>query len=333
MITHHGANDSEQGLLGKVNEGFTPFQLIEAERMVIPMKNKSAMPVLAAYQGTQRPSFLTQTVVALCAVVFFIPNSMVASETGLSKRDVKFVKHEIANGTEKVKLAKLGGERAESSEVRAFAELVFRSHTKANEEMAILAKSKGVEISSENRTAQALIFQRLEKSSGADFDKAFVSDMISSHKQTLSEYEELSKETRDNDLKARVDQLIPDLKAHLTRAEQLDTNSPSIGTTEPTYTDIKKRDRDNKTMTPLDQGNSKADVQITAQIRKAIVANDNMSVIAQKVKIITLNGRVTLRGPVNSADEKRVIGEIASRTVHSDHLDNQLDFKSANGTN
>jgi osmotically-inducible protein OsmY len=41
-----------------------------------------------------------------------------------------------------------------------------------------------------------------------------------------------------------------------------------------------------------------------------------MSVNAQNVKIITVDGRVTLRGPVNTAEEKRLIGEIAiaSRT-------------------
>jgi len=58
-----------------------------------------------------------------------------------------------------------------------------------------------------------------------------------------------------------------------------------------------------------------------------------MSVNAQNVKIITKNGQVTLRGPVDSADEKRIISEIAGRIVHSDQVDNQLDLKSASVTN
>lgn len=87
------------------------------------------------------------------------------------------------------------------------------------------------------------------------------------------------------------------------------------------------RDRDDRTLTPLDQGNSQADIDITAQIRKEIVAGDNMSMNAKNVKIITMNGHVTLRGPVDTADEKRLIGEIAERVAHSGNVDNQLEVK------
>ena len=82
-------------------------------------------------------------------------------------------------------------------------------------------------------------------------------------------------------------------------------------------------------MTPLNQGNSKADIDTTAQIRKEVVAGKSMSVNAKNVKIITNQGRVTLRGPVNTAEEKRLIGEIANRIARSENVDNQLDVKDA----
>ena len=85
------------------------------------------------------------------------------------------------------------------------------------------------------------------------------------------------------------------------------------------------RDRKGRELTPLDQGNSKADVSTTAQIRREIIAGDNLSVNAKNVKIITVNGRVTLRGPVNSAEEKRLIGEISDRIARSENVDNQLE--------
>lgn len=90
------------------------------------------------------------------------------------------------------------------------------------------------------------------------------------------------------------------------------------------------RDRDDQTLTPLNQGNSKSDVATTAQIRKEIIAGKNMSVNARNVKIITNNGRVTLRGPVNTAEEKRLIGEIAERIARSENVDNQLEVKLSN---
>ncbi len=52
-----------------------------------------------------------------------------------------------------------------------------------------------------------------------------------------------------------------------------------------------------------------------------------MSVNARNVKIITRNGRVTLRGPVNTVEEKTLIGDIANRIVTADNVDNQLEVK------
>ena len=98
-------------------------------------------------------------------------------------------------------------------------------------------------------------------------------------------------------------------------------------TTDADNTRVNVRDRQGETLTPLNQGNSKADVATTAQIRKEILAAKNMSVNAQNVKIITIDGQVTLRGPVNTAEEKRFIGEIADRSTHSGAVDNQLEVQ------
>lgn len=100
------------------------------------------------------------------------------------------------------------------------------------------------------------------------------------------------------------------------------------GVTAPDNTARNLRDRKDQTLTPLNQGTSKADVATTAQIRKEIIAGKGMSVNAQNVKIITIDGRVTLRGPVNTAEEKRLIGAIADRSAASGNVDNQLEVKS-----
>jgi hypothetical protein len=68
-----------------------------------------------------------------------------------------------------------------------------------------------------------------------------------------------------------------------------------------------ERDRDASRATPMDQGENEADRRITAEIRRAIVGAEGMSVNAQNVKIITRAGVVTLRGPVNSAAERDAV--------------------------
>lgn len=98
-------------------------------------------------------------------------------------------------------------------------------------------------------------------------------------------------------------------------------------TTEPDNTARNLRDRDNRTVTPLNQGNSQADIDTTAQIRKDIIADNDMSINAKNVKIITMDGHVTLRGPVDSAEEKRQIGDIANRIAQAVNVDNQLEVQ------
>lgn len=69
------------------------------------------------------------------------------------------------------------------------------------------------------------------------------------------------------------------------------------------------RDRDGDSITPIDQGNSAADLEVTQKIRQALVADKGLSSNAHNVKIITKDGAVTLRGPVKDEAEKaRVVG-------------------------
>ena len=119
----------------------------------------------------------------------------------------------------------------------------------------------------------------------------------------------------------------PEYAGGIYRAYQVEPYFTTNATTEVDNTVRNVRDRSDATLTSSDQGNSKADVDTTAQIRKEINASENMSVSGKNVKIITKDGQVTLRGPVNSAEEKRLIGEIANRISRSGNVDNQLEVK------
>ena len=119
----------------------------------------------------------------------------------------------------------------------------------------------------------------------------------------------------------------PTYSSGVYRAYKVEPYFTSDAATQPDNTVRNVRDRNSSTLTPLDQGHSQADRDTTAQIRKEIVAGKNMSVNAKNVKIITVDGRVTLRGPVKTAEEKRLIGEIADRIARSENVDNQLEVK------
>ncbi|MCD6050153.1 MAG: antigen, partial [Verrucomicrobia bacterium] len=104
-------------------------------------------------------------------------------------------------------------------------------------------------------------------------------------------------------------------------------NDRPLKTTDVDNTARNERDRNDATLTPVDQGTSKADIDTTAQIRKEIIATKSLSLKAQNVKVISNNGKVTLRGPVDTAEEKKMIGDIANRIARSENVSNQLEVK------
>ncbi len=95
----------------------------------------------------------------------------------------------------------------------------------------------------------------------------------------------------------------------------------------PDNTTVNKVDRDMATKTPMDQSNAKADIDITAAIRRAIMEDKSMSTNAQNCKIITEGGVTTLRGPVNSQSEKDAIEAKAKSVAGVTRVDNQLEVK------
>jgi osmotically-inducible protein OsmY len=91
-----------------------------------------------------------------------------------------------------------------------------------------------------------------------------------------------------------------------------------------------ERDRSGETATSGDQSNSQEDVKITAAIRRAVVGDKSLSMTAKNVKIITADGTVTLRGPVNNDAEKTKIAELAQSAAGNAKIDNQLEVKTSN---
>jgi hyperosmotically inducible periplasmic protein len=95
------------------------------------------------------------------------------------------------------------------------------------------------------------------------------------------------------------------------RKDDLATTRNEALAVEPDNAKRNERDRDDNAKTPLDQGNNERDLEITAEIRRQVLAQPNFSTNAQNVKIISENGTLTLRGPVDSTEEKATIERLA----------------------
>jgi osmotically-inducible protein OsmY len=87
------------------------------------------------------------------------------------------------------------------------------------------------------------------------------------------------------------------------------------------------RDLENGGLTPFDQSESKADRKITQRIRQAVVNDNLLSMTAKNIKIITIHGKATLRGPVRRAEEKEEIARQAAQIAGVQNVQNQIEIE------
>jgi hyperosmotically inducible periplasmic protein len=82
------------------------------------------------------------------------------------------------------------------------------------------------------------------------------------------------------------------------------TPDPAV---KPDNTEMNKRDRNSSEATADKQKMNAADQDLTQKIRQSIMSDKSLSSYAHNIKIISQNGTVTLKGPVKSDDEKKIV--------------------------
>ena len=108
-------------------------------------------------------------------------------------------------------------------------------------------------------------------------------------------------------------------------AQAADKTAAAPAQTAPDNTGRNVRDRSGDTLTPGDQSENQADLTLTQQVRRELVADKSLSTDAKNIKIITMNGVVTLRGPVNTVKEKSTIEAKAQSIAGTNNVDSQLE--------
>ena len=98
-------------------------------------------------------------------------------------------------------------------------------HTKNNEELAALAKSKGVDVPTEPSLMQKGKMKLLEHSDGQDFDRRYVESMgVKAHEDTIKLFRKGAADAKDPDVKAFAEKTLPKLEHHLQMAQELHTS-------------------------------------------------------------------------------------------------------------
>jgi hyperosmotically inducible periplasmic protein len=92
-------------------------------------------------------------------------------------------------------------------------------------------------------------------------------------------------------------------------------------------TERNSSEQNKSTETAEQQSNSKDDLALTQHIRQAVMKDGSLSMNGKNVKIIARDGKVSLKGPVDSQQEKDTISAKAGEIAGKDKIDNQLEVK------
>ncbi len=73
--------------------------------------------------------------------------------------------------------------------------------------------------------------------------------------------------------------------------------------------------------------NGRSDLKLMQEIRREIVKDKSLSMYAHNIKIVARHGKVTLRGPVKSAEEKAAIAQKATAIAGEANVTDELTVK------
>lgn len=144
--------------------------------------------------------------------------------SGASSTDRMFVKKAAQGGMAEVELGKLAVEKAQNPEVKEFGQRMVDDHSKANDQLKHVASTENITVPEALNAKDEQTKERLAKLSGAEFDRAYMSDMVTDHTQDVSEFRQESTSGKDASVKNFASQTLPTLEDHLKEARKVSSS-------------------------------------------------------------------------------------------------------------
>jgi putative membrane protein len=139
---------------------------------------------------------------------------------GKGLTDESFVKQAAQGGMTEIEMSNVAEQKSASQDVKTFAARMVQDHTKANAELATLAKSKNLKIPDKLDVKHRAMVDALKLRSGAGFNAAYAKHMVADHNKAISLFTKES-QSSDADLAAFAKEILPTLKEHKQMADAL----------------------------------------------------------------------------------------------------------------
>jgi putative membrane protein len=132
----------------------------------------------------------------------------------------QFIEDQMQDGQAEVRLGNLASERATSSEVKQFAQMMVEDHTKAGSDLQQLVRSENLQIDAPEANESDDLYERLSKLSGAEFDREYIDAMVEEHEEAVNELERHT-DSDNASVKQFASSTLPVVQKHLEQAKQI----------------------------------------------------------------------------------------------------------------
>jgi putative membrane protein len=144
-----------------------------------------------------------------------------AAKSSVDAGDAKRAREIAQADMAEVAAGKLGASKAQSDEVKKFAQHMVDDHGKHLNDLRSMAKTKGMQLPSAPAKKHQDAMKKLESAKGAEFDKTFMQQMVKDHEDALKLVQDTAKNAKDPELKADAEKTAPKIQEHLDMAKKI----------------------------------------------------------------------------------------------------------------
>ena len=161
---------------------------------------------------------------------------LMKSDQKIDNADAAAMKQLAQANLNEIEGGKAAASKAQSPDVKQFAQKMVDDHTQMLNDLKSLAQQKSVSLPQSASIKDMAQMKLMERSSGAEFDRKYMEEMVKDHQKDAKEVQDLAAKTKDADFKAALQKASTKINEHLQLAQRIARSSAAGSSTPSTST-------------------------------------------------------------------------------------------------
>ncbi|REH00769.1 DUF4142 domain-containing protein [Flavobacterium aquicola] len=137
------------------------------------------------------------------------------------KDDASFLTEATEINIKEIEIGKLAKQKAASTDIKKYAQMLIDDHTKALEELKAVANENTITLPAAISNEGKEDYDKLNEKSGVEFDKEFIDMMVDGHEKAVDKMTEISQKATNEDFKLWASRQTSTFLTHFEQAKKL----------------------------------------------------------------------------------------------------------------